>query len=295
MFDLPNGKRVSDIVVASGALAFTGRGWAWEWPLRWLGVIRPEAYTVIVKTLTRRPRRGNLRWLHPWTCVQPIPGGVVNAVGLTNGGIDWWVERCYPIVQRLGYRVIVSIAPEIEKGFDEALRDAQDMASILERHCPDIVAIEYNASCPNTEQTKMEDQVVTLLAAMKDKTGHPIIVKLMEQHRLDLVARLENAGANGFDAINSIAWSQCFPEQISPLQGLGGGGVSGMPIYERALCYVQALRSATNLPIVAGGGVYTPEQALEMRKAADAVSLGTVFLRHPWRVPSIVAALAQTC
>ncbi len=80
-------------MVASGALAFDGKGWPWERPLVWSGLIKPELFTVVIKSLTRNPRPGNLRWWKPWTCVRLIPGGAVNKVGLTNPGIEWWCRE----------------------------------------------------------------------------------------------------------------------------------------------------------------------------------------------------------
>ena len=95
MIRLSNG-HVLDHVVASGSLAFDGKGWPWERPMVAAGLIRPELFTVVLKTLTRDPRRGNLRWHSPWSCVALVPGGAVNKVGLTNPGVDWWVRDVGP-------------------------------------------------------------------------------------------------------------------------------------------------------------------------------------------------------
>src|SRR3989338_3182405 len=93
-------------MAASGALAFDGRGWPWEWPLRWLGFLDPTLFTIVTKTLTRRPRPGNLRWSHPWSVVKPIgPLGIVNAIGLTNKGIEWWLKEIPPKLNPL-YKTI---------------------------------------------------------------------------------------------------------------------------------------------------------------------------------------------
>ena len=79
MIELNNGHKM-DFVVASGALGFDGRGWWFEQPWRWLGILRPQEFTIITKTLTRFRREGNLKMWHPWTCVRPVKGGWVNAV-----------------------------------------------------------------------------------------------------------------------------------------------------------------------------------------------------------------------
>ena len=61
MIRLSNGREF-EYMAASGALAYDGRGWWWEWPLRWCGLLDPSLFTIVTKTLTRHPRRGNLRW-----------------------------------------------------------------------------------------------------------------------------------------------------------------------------------------------------------------------------------------
>ncbi len=138
MIKLSNGK-VLDFLAASGALAYDGRGWLWEYPFRWLGLIEPRLFTIVVKSLTRKPRKGNLRWYKPWSCIRLISGGVINAVGLTNPGIEWWISSCYPKIQEISLDVIVSIYPE-------TVEECLEMISML--NSLDIVAVEINASCP---------------------------------------------------------------------------------------------------------------------------------------------------
>jgi len=92
MITLSNGHKF-EYMVASGALGFDGKGYPHEWPLRWMGLINPSLFTVVAKTVTYKPRKGNLRWYCPWKCIRLMPGGVVNAVGLTNKGIGWWCEE----------------------------------------------------------------------------------------------------------------------------------------------------------------------------------------------------------
>lgn len=71
-------------MVASGALAFDGLGWWWERPLVRFGLVKPELFTVVLKTLTRQPRKGNLRWWKPWDCVALIKDGAVNKVAFPD-------------------------------------------------------------------------------------------------------------------------------------------------------------------------------------------------------------------
>src|SRR4030095_483102 len=141
MIELPNGHSF-EYMAASGALAYDGRGWPWEWPLRWVGALDPRLFTVVTKTLTDQPRAGNLRWTHPWSCVKHFPEGVVNAVGLTNPGIDWWLKKVPPKSGEGKITLVFSITNDDP----EALAS---MAAALNEVA--LKGIELNASCPNTE------------------------------------------------------------------------------------------------------------------------------------------------
>src|SRR3990167_5592979 len=108
MVTVANGHRFQ-FMAASGALAFDGRGWPWEWPLRMIGLLDPTLFTIVVKTLTRQPRKGNLRWSRPWSVIKHLgASGVVNAIGLTNGGIDWWLRDVAPRIPS-DYKIVVSV------------------------------------------------------------------------------------------------------------------------------------------------------------------------------------------
>jgi dihydroorotate dehydrogenase len=166
---LSNGERV-EFLTGSGALGFDGRGWWWEYPLRWVGLLNPHDFTIVVKTLTLRPRVGNLRWYAPWRCVRLIRGGTVNAVGLTNPGIDWWIRACYPRMRRMGLQTIVSVYPE---SVEEARAFAHKLRGLQ------IAGIELNASCPNVAHCEADTvRQVQAIADTLRAAGHPLIVKV---------------------------------------------------------------------------------------------------------------------
>jgi len=272
MIKLSNGYEL-EFLVSSGAQAFDGRGWFWEWPFRWLGLLDPRAFTIVVKTLTLKPRKGNLRWYKPWGCVRLIPGGTVNAVGLTNPGLDWWTRRCLPRMHRMGYQAVASVYPENE---GEAYEFAHRLKPLS------LAAIELNASCPNTGQLTDQVEAVVRLASALQGAGHPLIVKLSyDQPYIEIAHGLEGI-AEAVHAINSVAWHTVFPNKKSPLEQLGGGGVSGEPIRAYAREAVASLVQRTRLPVIAGGGIYTLQDVLEFEAlGAQAFSFGTLFLRHP--------------
>jgi dihydroorotate dehydrogenase (NAD+) catalytic subunit len=273
---LSNGAEL-EVLVASGALAFDGRGWIWEWPLRWLGLLDPREFAVVVKTLTRHPRRGNLRWYRPWGCVRLIPGGVVNAVGLTNPGIEWWIRRCYPTMQKMGLVTIASI-------YAEAPGEAAEMAKMLAPLC--LAAVELNASCPNTEDDLLTNvqAVVETARQASENCPHPLIIKLSySQDYVSIAQQLEGV-VEAVHAINTVPWRVVFPGKKSPLEHLGGGGVSGPVILPYAIEAVSKLSRAVSTPIIAGGGIQSVEDMRRLQEAgASAFSIGSLFLTRPWR------------
>lgn len=272
MIRLSNGEQL-DFVVASGALAFDGRGWVWEWPFRWLGLLNPSAFQIVVKTLTLKPRKGNLVWYKPWSCVRLIKGGAVNAVGLTNPGIAWWIEKVYPRMQQWQFKTIVSVYPE-------SVEEAQVFAEKLKPLS--LVAVELNASCPNTGHLSDKvDYVAAMTEALKS-SGHPVVVKVSyDQPYVEIAQRLEGM-AEAIWAINSVPWRTVFPEKPSPLAALGGGGVSGEPIRAYTREAVANLVKQSTLPVIAGGGIYTLQDMEDLAAlGASAFGFGTLFLRNP--------------
>lgn len=283
MIKLSNG-HVLEYVIASGALAFDGKGWPWERPLVALGLIKPELFTIVLKSLTRYPRKGNLRWWHPWTCVRLIRGGAVNKVGLTNGGIEWWCAKVAPTIDFKKFSIIGSIFGETSV--------LVNMAKILNRF--DLKGLEVNVSCPNTGHALAQTQmVIGSVEAVKNVSRHPIIVKVsVDQDYLAIAQGLH--GVAEAISLNSVAWNIVYPFWQSPLRRLerkvggGGGGVSGRPAQFHNGIAVQKLAQQGALPVI-GPGVMDFEYMKSLREfGAAAVSFGTIhlpdypFWRRPW-------------
>ncbi len=291
MIKLSNGHEI-DYVVASGALAFSGRGWWWERPLVWLGLIKPEFFTVFIKTLTYEPRLGNLCWWKPWTwlpfspwsCVRLLPGGAVNKVGLTNNGIDWWCQKVAP---RLDFHKF-PLAGSIFGDEDELVR----MARMLNHF--DLVALGVNGSCPNVLHLEQAEIIINCVKAVKSVSRHPLIVKVsVDQDYLAIAHGLK--GVAEAIELNSVPWKTAFPDgQRSPLSWLerkvggGGGGVSGKPAQYHNWAAVEALAKQGSLPVI-GPSVMEFEDMEKLRRlGAEAISFGAVHLRTPWKPTSFV-------
>lgn len=276
MITLSNGYSF-DFCCAAGALGFDGRGYWWEQPFRWLGLLRVDDFTIITKTLTHAPRKGNFRAWCPWRSFRFVSGGALNSLGLPNMGYRRWISEVWPWVEMSGRKCIVSIQPT-SKG------EAQEMGAAMDRLW--LQGIEVNLSCPNS--TGSYDPV-EITKAVRESTRHPVIAKLVV-NELGLIERL-SPFVDAFDLINTVPWSQVYPTKPSPLAAAGlTGGVSGLPIVGNARHALVAAKNLTDKPIISGGGIMDLAEVLEReRMGASAFSLGTVFLRSPWRPSRIVA------
>ena len=152
----------------------------------------------------------------------------------------------------------------------------------------DLVALEFNGSCPNIRDKGCPD--FELLSIIKKELPDlPLIVKISVKHGEEYIKELEQFNCCALDGINTIPYAELYKE-TSPLISLGGGGVSGTPIYERALDYIKNVSLKTRLKLIGGGGITDVVTAAKMAKHADSISLGTLFLTNPFAVKPIVSA-----
>ncbi len=284
MIELSNGHKM-EYVIASGALAFDGKGWFWERPLVAAGYIKPELFTVFTKSLTRNRWAGNLRWRKPWECVRPIPGGSVNKIGLTNPGADWWCEKVAPGIDFEQYNIAGNI-----------FGDAKELVYMADKlNAFDLVALEVNPSCPNTGHPMQTAEVV--IASVKkvvEASRHPVIVKVsVAQDFLTISQGLE--GYAEAISLNSVPWEIAFPRgERSPLWRLekrvqgGGGGVSGGPAKQANWAAVNILAKKGPLPVIGPSIMEYADLGKVRMMGAKAVSFGAIHLpsypvwQQPW-------------
>lgn len=260
-------------MTASGALGFNGKGWLKQQPLRWIGLIEPTFFTSVTKSLTLQPRKGNMRWYNPFRCVKFIPGGVINAVGLTNPGIDWWRRKIGPKANSAKVPLVVSI-------FGEPGELAK-MARMLDEF--DLVGLELNVSCPNTGMSWPDAaEVVESCEAIRANSRFPLILKVSTVRNLKEIIKKTGYLVEAI-SINSIPWAMVFPERQSPLEKFGGGGVSGKAVQQFTWGLVRMIAGMTTTPVI-GPSVWEFEDLEKIRKlGAKAISFGSIFLRYPWR------------
>ena len=219
----------------------------------------------VTKTVTPLPRQGN----DP-VRIAEVEGGMLNAIGLANPGIDRFVSETLP---RLEGEIWVSVG-----GFS-----VQDYAGLCERlHGEDIAAIELNLSCPNVDE--VPESVGEVVAAARAATTKPLYAKLSPAvpDVAETARAAEAAGADGLSLVNTIRGLALDERTLRPVLARGAGGLSGPALRPIALAAVYACRRATSLPIVGMGGVMTGRHALELLAAgANDIALGTVLFADP--------------
>jgi dihydroorotate dehydrogenase len=297
------GQRRISTVVLSTALGPDGRG-IFPYTLipayrRLLRAVRETGATVLAKSATRLPRRGNFVPANPltWKYIRRLPNcGMLNAYGLTNDG----VEKIAPKIGaacREGSQVIPNFWPEFGKGAEIAARETLEAVVLYRQHLGQAFwALELNFSCPNVPEDIACHLADGLDCVRALKAAHPdlfLIAKLSIRHPYEFAQELERAGAGALNAVNTIPYELVFPPDRyppSPLAEVGGGGVSGGPALAQAFQYNQGLRPLLRLPLIMGCGVtsaFDVQRYLDL--GADAVSICTLALRRPGEAEKIFA------
>lgn len=237
---------------------------------------------IVLKSVTRAPRLGN-----PTPRLVHTPGGMLNAIGLQNPGLDWYLEHDVAAFAARPCAIIGSVA-----GFC-----VDDYAYVCERLAArdEIKGIELNISCPNVGHEgetfacdpKLTANVVRAARATTDKT---LIVKLSPNVTdiASIAREAESAGADALAVINTVRGMAIDIETRRPRLGNVTGGLSGPAIRPIAVLAVYEVARAVSIPIVGQGGIETVSDALEFLLAgASAISIGTANFTDP-RIPQTI-------
>jgi len=247
---------------------------------------------VVVKSLSAAPWAGN-----PPPRVCPVPGGMLNGVGLQGPGIDAWADEDLPALVRSGARVVVSIWGLRVEEFAEA---AERLAGALAHAPSGVVAVEVNVSCPNLEdRSRMfahSAEATAAAIAASTPCGLPLWAKLSPNtsELIEIAGAALEAGAEALTLVNTLLGLAIDERTRQVSLGAGGGGLSGPALHSVALRAVFDCANAyPGTPIVGVGGIGDGAGALRMLLAgACAVQVGTATLADP-RAPHRV--LAELC
>jgi dihydroorotate dehydrogenase (NAD+) catalytic subunit len=230
----------------------------------------------VTKGLSLKPRAGN-----PTPRISETPGGMLNAIGLQNIGIEAFIAQKLPFLRTVNTPCIVNF-------FGETVKDYVEMATRLDE-IPEIAALEMNISCPNVKQGGIifgTDSVcaASVVAACRAATKKTLIVKL-SPNVTDIVAMARacvNAGADALSLINTLIGLSIDLARRQPVLANITGGLSGPAIKPIALRMVWQVAQAVKVPIIGIGGIVNATDALEFILAgATAVQVGTANFIRP--------------
>lgn len=219
-------------------------------------------------------------------------GGMLNAVGLQNPGIDVFVERDLPFLKKYDTKVIVNVCG----------KSTSDYVEVVERLADEAVdMLEINISCPNVKEGGIAfgqnpKSVEEITRAVKKVAKQPIIMKL-SPNVTDITETAKAAEAGGADAlslINTLTGMKIDVNRRNFVLANRTGGLSGPAIKPIAVRMVYQVANAVNLPIIGMGGIMNVEDALEFIMAgATAVSVGTANFVNPLATMEIIQGLEE--
>lgn len=256
------------IITASGTFA-SGKEYAEIFDISKLGAIT-------TKGVSLNPWKGNST-----PRVAETYGGMLNAIGLQNMGVEAFIKNDLPFLASLNTIVIVNIC-------GHKIEEYQAVAKALSCFSG-IDMLELNISCPNISEGgmsfgtnwKMTEKVVS---AVKKSTNLPLVVKLSPNVTdIDVIAKAaEGAGADALSLINTLLGMQIDIKTKKPVLANKMGGLSGPAVKPIAIRMVYQVAQCTNLPIIGMGGILNTEDAIEfMMAGASAVAIGTANFINP--------------
>ena len=269
------------IIPASGTFGF-GYEFAELYDINMLG-------TFSFKGTTREPRFGN-----PTPRIAEYAGGLLNAVGLQNPGVDAVIETELPKLKQVFHKpVMANISGFSVAEYAEVCEklDAQEQVGWL----------EVNISCPNVHGGGMSfgtdpKAAAAVTRAVKDAVQKPVIVKLSPNVTsiADIAKACEDAGADAVSLINTVLGMRIDLRGKKPLLANKTGGMSGPAIFPLAVRMVWQVYEAVRIPIIGMGGVRTAEDVLELMLAgATAVEVGAANLVDPFACRDLVNDLPR--
>jgi dihydroorotate dehydrogenase (NAD+) catalytic subunit len=244
----------------------------------------------IVKGTTLNPREGN-----DYPRMAETPSGMLNAVGLQNGGVDHFIHETYPQIANLDTNVIVNVSGAT----------VDDYVAVCERlsQLKNIEAIEVNISCPNVKQGGMAfgttcAGAAQVTEAVRKAWNRTLIVKLSPNVTdiTEIAKAVEGAGADSVSLINTMLGMAIDVERQRPCLSTITGGLSGPAVRPIAVRMVWQVSKAVNIPIIGLGGIMNADDALQFIMAgATAIQVGTANFVDPTATIKIIEGMQDYC
>ena len=242
---------------------------------------------VVTKGVANVPWPGN-----PTPRIAETYGGMINAIGLQNPGIDVFVSRDIPFLKKYDTKIIVNVCG----------KSTEDYCEVVERLADQPVdMLEINISCPNVKEGGIAfgqdpKAVEAITREVKKHAKQPVIMKL-SPNVTDITVMAKAAEAGGADAlslINTLTGMKIDVNKRTFAIANKTGGLSGPAVHPIAVRMVYQVANAVKLPIIGMGGIQNTEDALELMLAgATAVSVGTANFTNPMVTMEIVDGIEQ--
>ena len=237
----------------------------------------------IVKGTTFHPRQGN-----PYPRMAETPSGMLNAVGLQNGGVDYFVKNIYPKLTGYQTNVLVNVSGSTVEDYIACAERINELEHIS--------GIELNISCPNVKEGGMAfgtscPSAEAVVRAVRKVYHRTMIVKLSPNVTdiAEIARAVENAGADSVSLINTLLGMAINSETRKPVLSTVTGGLSGPAVKPIALRMVWQVYQAVKVPIIGLGGIMNATDAIEfMLAGASAIQVGTANFIDPLTTINII-------
>lgn len=244
----------------------------------------------IVKGTTGAHREGN-----PYPRMAETPAGMLNAVGLQNGGVEKFCSEVYPRIKHLRTNIIVNVSGHSIEEYCSVAEQVNDLEQVP--------AIELNISCPNVKQGGMTFgvdpvQAARVVAEVRKVYGKTLIVKLTPNvtNIAEIAKAVEGAGADSVSLINTLLGMAVDVERQRPCLSTITGGLSGPAVKPVAVRMVWQVAKAVQIPVIGLGGIASAADALEFLMAgARAIQVGTANFVNPKVTIDIIEGLQDYC
>ena len=231
---------------------------------------------IIVKGTTLHRREGN-----PYPRMAETPMGMLNAVGLQNKGVDYFISEIYPQIKDIRTNMIVNVSGSAIEDYVQTAEKINELENIP--------AIELNISCPNVKQGGMAFGVTAkgaseVVKAVREVYKKTLIVKLSPNVTdiTEIARAVEGAGADSVSLINTLLGMAIDAEKRRPILSTITGGMSGAAVKPIALRMVWQVSKAVNIPVIGLGGIMNWKDAVEFLLAgASAIQIGTANFIDP--------------
>lgn len=242
---------------------------------------------VVTKGVANVPWPGN-----PTPRVAEVYGGMLNAIGLQNPGIDVFLKRDIPFLQHYDTKIIVNVCGKTVEDYLEVVEKLNDSAADM---------LEINVSCPNVKAGAIAfgqkaDCLFDITSKIKNEARKPIIMKLSPNVTdiTEMAKAAEAAGADAISLINTITGMKIDIHKRTFALANRTGGMSGPAIKPVAVRMVYQASHAVKIPVIGMGGIATAEDAIEFLLAgATAVSVGAVNFMNPYATVEIIEGIEQ--